>query len=61
MKKITNSSSDIEFIPYQEAYSDGFEDMKRRIPDTKKIEQFTGWKSTVSLEETINRVWSFLS
>ncbi len=61
VKKITNSSSEIEFIPYQEAYSDGFEDMKRRIPDTKKIEQFTGWKSTVSLEETIKRVWNFLS
>ena len=61
IREITKSESEIKFIPYEEAYSNGFEDMRRRVPDTEKIERYTGWKSTIELDETILRVWNDLS
>ena len=61
IREITKSNSEIKFIPYEEAYSDGFEDMRRRVPDTQKIEKYTGWKSSIDLDETILRVWNDLS
>ena len=61
IKEITNSSSEITFVPYEEAYSDGFEDMMRRVPDTQKVHHFTSWKSTISLNETVKAVWDHLS
>ena len=57
VKRITNSQSEIIYVPYEDAYSSGFEDMRRRIPDTGKIHQYTGWEATIPLEETIRRVW----
>ena len=49
VKQLTASSSEIVFVPYEEAYEDGFEDMFRRIPDTSKIHRLIGWKATKSL------------
>jgi UDP-glucose 4-epimerase len=37
------------FVPYEEAYMEGFEDMRQRIPDISKIEQATGWQPRRSL------------
>src|SRR2546428_2322572 len=37
VKMLTNSTSDIVLIPYDQAYEAGFEDMPRRVPDLKKI------------------------
>lgn len=61
IREITKSESEIKYIPYEEAYSNGFEDMRRRVPDTEKIERYTGWKSSIELDETILRVWNDLS
>ncbi|MEM9492368.1 MAG: GDP-mannose 4,6-dehydratase, partial [Myxococcota bacterium] len=36
IKKLTESDSEILFIPYDEAYEEGFEDMPRRVPSTDK-------------------------
>lgn len=55
--RITGSKSRIKYIPYEEAYSGGFEDMQRRVPDTSKIQSLVGWKSTIVLEETIREIW----
>jgi UDP-glucose 4-epimerase len=33
----------VTFVPYREAYGDGFEDMLRRVPDTRKLQRLTGW------------------
>jgi UDP-glucose 4-epimerase len=44
------------FIPYEEAYEAGFEDMRRRVPDTSKIEKATGWRPDIALEDTLRRV-----
>ena len=56
IKTITNSESEITFTPYEDAYSSGFEDMLRRVPDTSKINRFIGWEASIGLEETIRRV-----
>ena len=53
---ITGSSSKIIHIPYDQAYPVGFEDMQRRVPNTKKIESLTGWKPQFSIDEIIKSV-----
>ena len=53
------SRSQIEFVGYKEAYSDNFEDMRRRVPDTSKIRSELGWKATRSLDQIISDVISF--
>jgi nucleoside-diphosphate-sugar epimerase len=37
-------SSRIQLIPYEEAYTEGFEDMTRRVPDISRIRELTGWE-----------------
>lgn len=49
----TGSSSQIEYVPYDQAYGRGFEDMMRRVPDTAKLTTLTGWKPTFTLDEII--------
>lgn len=53
------SSSKIEHIPYEKAYEAGFEDMRRRLPDTSKITDLTGWEPERSLENIIDDVADF--
>ena len=53
---MTGSSSKIELIPYDEAYSAGFEDMERRVPCIDKIAALVGFSPKVSLDETISRI-----
>ena len=40
----TGSKSEIVYVPYAEAYGDGFEDMERRVPNIDLINQLVGWK-----------------
>jgi UDP-glucose 4-epimerase len=54
--ELTNSSSKIEYIPYSEAYGDGFEDMERRVPNIDLINSLTGWKPKRGLDEIIKDV-----
>ena len=55
----TNSKSKIVFIPYGEAYPEGYEDMQRRVPDTSKLTTATGWKATRGLSEIITDVANY--
>ena len=57
--KLTGSSSMVEYIPYEEAYGEGFEDMKRRVPDISKIKRFIGWQPEVSLDELLKKVIAY--
>jgi len=50
---LTDSSSEIIYIPYDQAYEPGFEDMRRRVPDVSKVGALIGWGATIPLEETI--------
>jgi UDP-glucose 4-epimerase len=46
----------IVLVPYEVAYEAGFEDMRRRVPDTRRIRAAVGWTPQISLEETLRRV-----
>ena len=52
----TKSKSSIHYVPYEKAYSTGFEDMQRRIPDITKISNFLGWNPQKTLINIINDV-----
>jgi UDP-glucose 4-epimerase len=56
IKERAGSRSEIQYVPYSEAYEAGFEDMVRRIPDTSKIEKAIGWKPTISLPQILDDV-----
>ncbi len=50
---LTESRSEIELVPYDEAYDAGFEDMKRRKPVIDKLEAFTGFRPATGLDDII--------
>ena len=54
--ELTGSSSNIRFVPYEEAYGEGFEDMRRRVPSLAKAERLIGYKPTRTLDDIINDV-----
>ena len=53
---LAGSSSELEFIPYDVAYEEGFEDMVRRVPDTSRARQLVGFKPSVNLDDIIRLV-----
>ena len=56
IKRISGSTSEIQFIPYDEAYESGFEDMDRRVPDLGKIHDLIGYSPTLEVEDIVMRV-----
>jgi UDP-glucose 4-epimerase len=54
--ELTGSKSQIMYIPYSEAYAEGFEDMERRVPNIDLIKSLTGWNPKRSLEDIIKDV-----
>ena len=56
VKRLTKSSSEIVYIPYKDVYKEGFEDMKRRIPDISKIKSIIGYQPKISLEEGLKKI-----
>jgi UDP-glucose 4-epimerase len=53
IKQLTGSKSKIVFIPYDEAYEEGFEDMMRRVPDLTKISRLIGYAPTTTLDQIL--------
>jgi UDP-glucose 4-epimerase len=58
--KITKSRSKIEYIPYEKAYEEGFEDMQRRVPDTTKVNELIGFRPSYALGEIIQDIVKYL-
>ncbi len=61
VKELTNSRSEIVFMPYDEAYEEGFEDMPRRVPDIKKIGDLVGFRPQMDLNGILHTVIDFHS
>jgi UDP-glucose 4-epimerase len=61
VKELTNSKSEITFVPYDEAYEEGFEDMPRRIPDISKVNGRVGFQPEKSLDGILDSVIEFHS
>lgn len=56
VKETVKSKSEIQYIPYNEAYEEGFEDMMRRVPDLTKIKKIIGYKPKYSLDDILRDV-----
>jgi UDP-glucose 4-epimerase len=53
VRELVGSDAPIEYVPYDEAYEEGFEDMRRRVPDITKINSVLGWEPTKSLDDIV--------
>ena len=53
---ISRSKASIEYIPYEQAYSEDFEDTPKRVPDISKVVRVTGYMPRVGLDESLHRI-----
>jgi len=53
IKRLCRSDSPIELVPYDHVYGQSYEDMRRRVPDLKKIRRYTGFRPQHSLEQLL--------
>jgi UDP-glucose 4-epimerase len=56
VRELSGSNSPIRFIPYDEAYESGFEDMPRRVPDLTKVERLIGYHPVNTLDDILEQV-----
>ena len=54
--RITGSASSVTYLPYDQVYGEGFEDMRRRVPDLTKIRRAVGYRTTRDLDDIIRMV-----
>jgi len=59
VKERTKSTSPLVYVPYDQAYEPGFEDMMRRVPSVEKLHALTGFRSKTPLTEMIDRVAAY--
>src|SRR5215207_6957032 len=52
----SGSESDVHFVPYSEAYDEGFEELGRRKPDTSLVRELTGWAPERTVDDAIDGV-----
>jgi len=56
VKKLAGSDSPIVTIPYDQAYEEGFEDMRRRVPDLSRIKKAIGYEPQTDIEAIVTSV-----
>ena len=61
VRSLTNSESEIIYVPYDEAYEEGFEDMPRRVPDISKVSALVGFRPEMSLDGILRSVIEYYS
>lgn len=59
-KGLTGSASPITFVPYEQAYAEGFEDMPRRVPSIDKAHRLIGYRPTLGLDGILKSVNEYL-
>ena len=60
VRQMTNSSSELRFVPYEQAFDRNFEDMPRRVPDISKLRRLVAYEPRVHLNgiiESVIRYW----
>ena len=50
---LTGSNSSITLVPYDQAYGEGYEDMRRRVPDNTKARKMLGFKPATKVDDII--------
>jgi UDP-glucose 4-epimerase len=56
VRDLSRSSSPITYIPYDQAYESGFEDMPRRVPDLRKVFEMIGYRPRHGLDDILKEV-----
>ncbi|MBW2618490.1 MAG: GDP-mannose 4,6-dehydratase [Deltaproteobacteria bacterium] len=56
VKKLAGSDSPIVTIPYDQAYEEGFEDMRRRVPDLSRVKKAIGYEPRTDIEAIVASV-----
>jgi UDP-glucose 4-epimerase len=56
VRQLSQSTSPITFVPYDQAYESGFEDMPRRVPDLSKVSAMIGYKPRHDLDDILKEV-----
>jgi UDP-glucose 4-epimerase len=56
VRELAGSASDITFVPYEEVYGEGFEDMQRRTPDIDKLRRLIGYEPTHTTDDILRAV-----
>lgn len=56
VKTLCGSKSRIEYMSYEDAFEEGFEDMMNRMPSLEKVNQFIGYEPKYNLEAIIQRM-----
>jgi UDP-glucose 4-epimerase len=49
IRRMCDSKSAIEFVPYEKVYGSSFEDMRRSVPDLAKIGRYVGYRPEITL------------
>jgi UDP-glucose 4-epimerase len=60
VRKLVNEAARIEHIPYEQAYEEGFEDMRRRVPDTGKISRLIGFRPSKNIDEILELTAAYM-
>ena len=61
VKERAGSKSEIQLVPYDKAYEEGFEDMPRRVPDLSRVRELVGYEPKIHLDEILERVISYFT
>jgi UDP-glucose 4-epimerase len=56
VRHMTDSRSELRFVPYAQAFDGSFEDMPRRVPDIRKLRRLVGYEPRVQLDGIIRSV-----
>jgi UDP-glucose 4-epimerase len=54
--RLAGSPAGVRFVPYEQVYRNGFEDMRRRVPDVTKLRRTIGFAPDTPLEENLQRI-----
>jgi UDP-glucose 4-epimerase len=56
IRELIGSDSEIQYVPFEQAYGEDFEDMPRRVPSLEKIRAIVGFDPTIGLEDTLKSI-----
>lgn len=54
VRQQTGSTCEIRYVPYDQAYRPGFEDMRRRVPSLERIQRLIGYSPSRSLIDILD-------
>jgi UDP-glucose 4-epimerase len=56
IRELTGAASEVVLIPYEEAYGEGFDDMRRRVPDLSRAKRLIGFEPKLGLDQILRAV-----